>query len=104
MKFGHSCDRPDFNYVLGDKKIQVKSDEKDLGVTVTNKLSPEVHIKRKAGEAYDLVRNIRAAFTYLDEQMIKKLIMTMIRPRLEYAAVVWSPSTKRDIRKLKRLE
>ena len=28
----------------------------------------------------------------------------MIRPRLEYAAVVWSPSTKRDIRKLERIQ
>ena len=28
----------------------------------------------------------------------------MIRPRLEYAAVVWSPNAKKDIRKLERIQ
>ncbi|MPC47606.1 hypothetical protein E2C01_041356 [Portunus trituberculatus] len=30
--------------------------------------------------------------------MMKKIITSMIRPKLEYAAVVWSPSSKKDIR------
>ena len=28
----------------------------------------------------------------------------MISPRLEYAAVVWSPNSKKDIRKLERIQ
>ena len=28
----------------------------------------------------------------------------MIRPRLEYAAIVWSPHTKKNIRKLERVQ
>ncbi len=40
------------------------------------------------------------AFAYLDEGMIKKLLISMIRSRLEYTAVVWSPHTKRNIIKL----
>ena len=62
---------------------------------MTERLWPEVHVRKIAGEAYNLVRSIRTAFRYLDEDMIKRLIITMIRPRLEYAAVVWSPSTVR---------
>lgn len=34
--------------------------------------------------------------------MMKKLI-TLIRAKLEYAAVVWSPCRKKDIRKLQRV-
>ncbi len=44
------------------------------------------------------------SFTYLDEEMVKKLIASIIRPRLEYAAVVWSPRLKKDIRKLERIQ
>ncbi len=36
--------------------------------------------------------------------MVKKLITSIIRPRLEYAAVVWSPRLKKDIRKLERIQ
>lgn len=78
--------------------------EKDLGVTVTEGLTPELHVSRKVGEAFSLVRNIRAAFKYLDEEMMRRLIVTMTRPRLEYAAVVWSPSTKKDKGRLERVQ
>ena len=29
---------------------------------------------------------------------------TLIRPKLEYAAVLWSPSTKKNIKKLERIQ
>ena len=35
---------------------------------------------------------------------MKKIIVTMIRPRLEYAAVVWSPYEKKNMRKLERVQ
>lgn len=61
-------------------------------------------INRITGETHNLLRNIKAAFTYLDGEMIKKLITSMIRPRLEYAALVWSPRLKKEIRKLERIQ
>ena len=36
--------------------------------------------------------------------MMKKLLVTVIRPRLEYAQVVWSPYKKKHIKKLERLQ
>ena len=51
-------------------------------------MSPEKHIN-------NLLSNIRVAFTYVDEDMSKKLITTLVRPRLEYAPTVWSPRKKR---------
>ena len=67
-------------------------------------LLPEKHINRIVGETYNLVRNIKVAFRYLDEEMIKKLIVTMIRPKLEYAAIIWSPCTKMNIKKIERIQ
>ena len=36
--------------------------------------------------------------------MLKKILTTLIRPQLEYAAVVWSPYMKKHIRKLERVQ
>ncbi len=73
-------------------------------MTVTNKLTFDKHINRITGETYNLLRNIKTSFTYLDEEIVKKLITSIIRPRLEYAAVVWSPRLKKDVRKLERIQ
>lgn len=45
-------------------------------------------------------KNIKVAFSYIDKDMMRKIIVTMLRPRVGYAAVVWSPNLKEDIKKL----
>ncbi len=39
---------------------------------------------------------MRIAFTYIDEEMVKKIITTFIRPTLGYAAVAWNPHLKKN--------
>lgn len=66
--------------------------EKDLGLTFTESLLPEKYLNKIIGETYNLLRNsIGVAFVYLDEDMIRIIIVAVIYPKLEYAAVVWSP-------------
>ena len=40
----------------------------------------------------------------MDENMVSKLITSLICPKLEYAATVWSPGTRKHIRKLERIQ
>ncbi len=68
----------------------IKTEEKDLGVAVRDKLNFGKHGNHITRETYNHVRNIKAAFTHLEEDM-KKLITSMIRPRVKYAPLVWSP-------------
>ena len=51
-----------------------------------------------------LANIIRVAFHYMDKDMMKKILTSMICPRMEYAAVVWSPNAKKGIRKLERIQ
>ena len=44
------------------------------------------------------------ALHFLDKDMMKKIITTMIRPKLEYAEVLWSPHKKKDVLKLEKIE
>ena len=40
----------------------------------------------------------------MDKNIILKILTSTLRPMLEYAAVVWSPNAKKDIRKLERIQ
>ena len=104
VEFGRSTRRPRGIYSMGNECIKKKTEEKDLGVIIMDSLSPEKHINKITAETYNLLRNIRAAFNYMDEEMTRKLITSLIRPRLEYAALVWSPNLKKHIRKLERIQ
>ena len=36
-----------------------------------------------------MLKNITMAFHFLDKDMIREIVTTMIRPILEYAEVIW---------------
>ncbi len=71
MRFGKNVKRPVGNYYLGNEEISIRSEEKDLGVIITDNLSFGKHINKIIGETYKL-KNIKIAFSYIDEDMIKK--------------------------------
>ena len=104
MEMGKGKRRPVWDYKMGQDTIMKSNKEKDLGVVVQDTLSPERHINGIFGSAYGVLMDVRVAFSYIDKNMMKKIMTTMIRPRLEYAAVVWSPYMKKDIRKLERVQ
>ena len=59
-------------------------------------LSPEKNINQIAGATYRLLTTMEVIFYYMAEGMFSKLIISMIRQRLEYAVVVWSPHLKKQ--------
>ena len=58
-------------------------------------LSPEKHIDKVVGDTFTMLRNIRMAFHFLEKVMMRKVITTMIKSKLEYAKVTWSPHKKK---------
>ncbi|MPD02924.1 hypothetical protein E2C01_098533 [Portunus trituberculatus] len=54
---------------------------------IQENLSPEKHISKIFGRSYKMLTNIRVASQYMDKDMMKKIITSMIPPRLKYAAV-----------------
>ncbi len=60
-----------------------------MGVVIQEDLSPEKHINNIFGNAYRMLRNLRTAFNYMDKNMMRIILTTMIKPKLEYAMVVW---------------
>ena len=104
LEMGRSMHRPHARYNMGGVELKSADKEKDLGVVVQSNLSPEGHINKVVGEGLAIVANIRTTFTHLDEKLIKKVIESILRPKLEYAQVVWAPHLKKHIRKLERVQ
>lgn len=50
------------------------------------------------------LRCITVAFAYIHEKMVKKILVTLIRPRLEYAAALWVTQYKKYINKIERIQ
>ena len=69
--------------ILGENIIAIAKEEKDLGVVVQDNLSPDKHINRIFGDIFKILRNIWVAFHFLDKDMMRKIITTMVRPKLE---------------------
>jgi hypothetical protein len=68
--------------------------EKDLGVTVDNKLAFRKHVSQSTAKANRTVGIIRCSFTSLSEKTFVTLYKSLVRPALEYGHSVWNPQTK----------
>ena len=82
----------------------IANEQKDVGVVIQDNLSPEKHIYRIFGDTFRMLRNIWMTFHFLDKDMMRKIITTMIRPKLEYAEVIWSPYKKKHVLKLEIIQ
>jgi hypothetical protein len=86
-----------FKYCLHDHALESADKVKYLGVTISDDLKWESHIKNICGKANKtlgfLRRNLNIGSTSVKEQAYKSLV----RPSLEYACSVWDPHLKSDI-------
>ena len=91
-------------YKSGQNIISKVQEEKGLRVVIQDNLSPEKHINRIFGDTFMMLRNIRMGFHFLDKDMMKTFLTTIIRPKLEYAEVIWSLDKKKHVLKLERIQ
>ncbi len=104
MEMGEGQGRPHGEYSMGGIRLQKSESEKDLGVVVNSRLDPGDHINNLVKKAYSWWANIRVAFKFLNEEMVKIFITQFLRPSLEYAAVVWNPHMIKHITKLEKIQ
>ena len=63
-----------------------------------------LHILLIFGDTFRMLRNIWIVFHFLDEDNMRKIITTMIRPKLEYTEIIWSLHKKKHVLKLERTQ
>lgn len=86
-------------YILQETEI-----ERDLGVIISKDLEWRHHVISATNKANRKLGLIKNSFNYLDVTTMKFLYKSMVRPHLEYAAIVWSPSWVKDINRLEDVQ
>ena len=66
---------------------------RDLGVTVTQCLSPSLHVSNIVAKANQRAAAIYPAFTRRDITLLLRAYTTYVRPTVGHDSVVWSPYT-----------
>jgi ribonucleases P/MRP protein subunit RPP40 len=51
-----------------------------------------------------IIAQIRNSFRYLDEELVRLLYFSPVRPHLEFAVPAWNPYLKKDIEKLEEIQ
>ena len=90
-----------------DKKrgiLEIKSKEKDLWVFLTDDLKWKTHIDYACSKANKKLGLIKHTFKHLDVNTMKLLHTSLVRHILDYAAPIWSPYLKQDIKKLEQIQ
>jgi hypothetical protein len=64
----------------------------------------EMKISSIIAKAQRVLSLIYHSFDYMDRDMFLVLYKSVVRPTLEYATCVWSPSLKKDIQKLEAVQ
>ena len=78
--------------------------EKDLGVFVDDELSFDYHINQAIAKSNRILGLIRRTYTHLDENSMKTLYTSLVRPHLEYGNSVWSPFLARNKTNIERVQ
>ncbi|XP_075739485.1 uncharacterized protein LOC142784965 isoform X1 [Rhipicephalus microplus] len=93
-----------FQYNIGSNKLSKTPHFKYLGVTITNNLTWHRHIESVCFESFKKLCFLRAKMHKSPKHIKLLAYHTYIRPRLQYASVVWSPHQKHLVTKLERIQ
>lgn len=93
-----------FEYRLGSLPLHEETAYKYLGVTLTNTLSWNTHINSICSSAYRKLYFLRHKLKQSPPAVKLLAYNTLIRPKLEYACVVWDPFTKTNINHLENVQ
>ena len=78
-------------YAMNDVKLECVTDEKDVGVIVSDDLKSGKQCSEAVKKANRMLGMIKRNFTDKSKETIISLYKTLVRPHSEYCSQIWSP-------------
>ena len=92
------------NYNLYGPQIEAVDSAKYLGVTLTPDLRWNNHVHSVRNKSSATMRLLQRNMRISSTQIKTRAYNTYVRPQLEYAATIWDPHTKQNIKKLEQVQ
>ena len=92
------------SYYLDEYTIQQSQSATYLGVTIDQKLKWSEHISSTVSKANTANAFLKRNLSGCSGKVKKNRYLSMVRPILEYASIVWSPHTQCDIHKIEMVQ
>ena len=93
-----------YSYTLNGVLLNNVKTQKDLGVFISDDLTPTAHVSSIVKKCNQRLGLIRRCFTDLTANKVQILYQSLIRPVLEYGSPSWSPWFKKDIDALEKVQ
>ena len=93
-----------YNYTMLGKTLVEVSEEKDLGVVISNDLKSTKQSIAACQKANKVLGFIARNFEYKTPNVVMSLYKALVRPHLEYAIQFWSPHYRKDIERLEKVQ
>ncbi len=104
MRICKKTEESNYRYKLNSYILEKVPYETDIGVTLDENLTFELHIANKVKKASSMFALIRRIFEFLDISMFVPLYKALVRVHLEYASSVWAPYKKKLIKNLENVQ
>ena len=89
---------------MSGKKLIPVTEERDLGVIISNDLKSSKQCTDAAKKGNKMLGMISRTISYKSRHSILKLYNALVRPHLEYSVQFWSPYLRKDIIKLEKVQ
>jgi len=102
MHLGHRNNH--YEYFMGNYKLEPVTEERDLGILITDNLKPSKQCQLAYSKASKALGLIGRTISYRNKDILVRLYKTLVRPHLEYSVSAWSPYYAKDKQLLERVQ
>jgi hypothetical protein len=93
-----------YSYFMNGEKLQETTEERDIGVKVSNNLKPSAQCSKAAQTAGAVLGQLTRSFHFRDRFTFIGLYRQYVLPHLEFAVQAWSPWLTKDIEVLEKVQ
>ena len=93
-----------FDYSLHNQTLENVQSAKYLGITITDNMDWGQHVSEISSKATKTLGFLRKNLPFAPRSTKEVAYKTLVRPKLEYAAPIWSPHSKLQINQIEKFQ